>query len=37
MKLHIERNHAEALAGEFTELSGFRNQLRFGTLDYAEP
>ncbi|MBI4725282.1 MAG: AAA family ATPase, partial [Rhodomicrobium sp.] len=29
MKLHIERAHAEALAGAFMELAGFKDQLRF--------
>ena len=30
MKLHIERAYAEALAGGFPELAGFKDQLRFG-------
>ncbi len=30
MKLHIDRAHAEALAAAFTQLSNFKDQLRFG-------
>ncbi len=30
MKLQIERAYAEALAGAFPELAGFKDQLRFG-------